>query len=190
MNYGKPEDDKLPIHEQVRQSRAALCGMAPLTTDESTARCVDGESDIDRISAFVRRYPAFYITGGDARILLDERDDLARRCADLENKVEELEASRNWWRGQCSWWSNQLLGDQQSPKAQGPHSPVAPALSPHDMPAALGDYANEVLTDFSLPEPAQLNEAIPASAASQTSAPDGSAPAPGPIPAQALRYSR
>lgn len=261
MNYGNPDGNRpmrvsggagvtLPIHEQVRQSRAALCGMAeggayraaeelaPLLTDESTARCVEGESDIDRISAFVRRYPAFYITGGDARILLDDRDDLARRCADLENGHANLAnsfdtlqrlydearaelafvrtsrarlqadfddlrrlslppvADGSWHYGGCVPIEQEpiRLGQEfrniESPKAQGSHSHVAPAGPPHRMPAALGDCdRGELIWSSDLPEPARLNESIPVSAAPQVLAVTAK-PAPGPMPARALRHSR
>lgn len=203
MNYGKPEDDKnagieLPIHEQVRQSRAALCGMAPLITDESTARCVE--------------YPVAKSVGQlscELAAVTAERDDLARRCADLENTISRMQADyegrgvgvrlpaagvpqSDYDRLLASYHASTRLARElqsalgkardeiESLKAQGPHSPVAPAEPPHGTPAALGDC---------LPEPARLNESIPGSAAPQVLAVTAKpAPAPKAFPAPALRH--
>lgn len=220
MNYGQPDDDKpmrvsggagvtgnvgyggpvgvtLPIHEQVRQSRAALCGMVPsvepdepkpwtltpLLTDESTARCVETSNEDKKAELHYRS-----ATVAAMEALARERDDLARRCADLENERDSWRAERallwaNRARLQADFDDLRRLGvalPTESPKAQGSHTPVAPADPPHGTPAALGDL---------LPEPARLNESIPGSAALHDARPVSAKPAPGPMPANALRHA-
>ena len=109
MNYGEPKGCEVPLHEQIRQERAALCGMVPLITARDRRsgcaevrdhrrigqRCaevaVTSQADYDRL---LESYHVANRLARELKVALDaarqETADLATRCADLENDNVEL----------------------------------------------------------------------------------------------------